>query len=434
MKSALRDVIPLEKRSIRDVPLPSRKEVLEEVSSSQSSYKDIEQEFEVVKRRNPAHKKKHVHKGGKGMWTVALLSVFSLAFILILIFAKTTVTLDLKKVSFKVEDLKLLAEGDAEAEASFRFSTVSLKTEDVISVEASGKKDVAIKATGTVLLYNNFSTAPQQLIAGTRLEDPNGLIFKLQSPVTIPGKKTVSGKSVPGSVEVKVIASEAGEKYNINLTDFTIPGFKGTAKFNGFYGRSKTNMTGGMFGTVAVVDTKVLEDARATLRSTLTQKAIEKVKAELPEGFVFPKGSFTTTFTSFEPINGEEGKASVKEEVTIEAFVFKQENLLEVLAKELNVTLVADQKPLPDFSSLSVSSVSTDATKALFVFSGAVRSTYFLDHQGLKNMIAGKSKKEVPKILAGIPIIEKAQLVVSPFWFRKVTSNLDKIFIQENKI
>lgn len=437
MKKELRDIIPSEKRSIRDIPLPTRKEVLEaqekkEVKIKQAtkeSYETLEEEFETVKKRKTHH---HKHRSGKGMWAVALISVCALVFVLIWLLAKTTVTVDIKKVSMKFDQVKLLAEGDKSTDATFRFETVKLSTTEEVVLEATGKKEVAQKAGGTVLLYNNFSATPQQLVAGTRIEDPNGLIFKLVSPVTIPGKKTVAGKSVPGSVEVKVIASEAGEKYNLPLTDFTISGFKGTPKFNGFYARSKTEIKGGMFGTVAVVDPVALEEARKNLRQSLVTKAIEKVKAELPEGFLFPEGSFVTSFTSFEPTNHEDSKALLKEEIAIKAFVFQSKNLIEVLAKETNTELIVDQNFNFDISSFKVVSVAEDDSKALFMFDGVFRARYVLNQDDLKKTIAGQAKKEVPKLLTKFPFIEKAQVVVSPFWFSKVTSNSDKIFIVEN--
>ena len=38
----------------------------------------------------------------------------------------------------------------------------------------------------------------------------------------------MDGKNIPGSVDVKVYANEPGEKYNIGLSDFTIPVLKET--------------------------------------------------------------------------------------------------------------------------------------------------------------------------------------------------------------
>ena len=66
----------------------------------------------------------------------------------------------------------------------------------------------------------------------------------------MPGESLVSGKTVPGSTETAVSADEAGKEYNIGKTDFTIPGFKGDARYSKFYARSKTDMEGGFIGTI----------------------------------------------------------------------------------------------------------------------------------------------------------------------------------------
>ena len=83
--------------------------------------------------------------------------------------------------------------------------------------------------------------------------------------VTIPGTKVENGKTVPGSKEVDVVADKAGAEYNIGLTDFTIPGFKGSPKFETVFARSKTEMTGGYVGNSQIVTKNAVDIAVAEL-------------------------------------------------------------------------------------------------------------------------------------------------------------------------
>ena len=90
---------------------------------------------------------------------------------------------------------------------------------------ATGQERISEKATGQVVIYNNYSTVSQKLIATTRLESKAGKIYRLVETITVPGQKTVAGKVTPGAVETKIIADVAGGGYNNPLTDFTLPGF-----------------------------------------------------------------------------------------------------------------------------------------------------------------------------------------------------------------
>lgn len=108
--------------------------------------------------------------------------------------------------------------------------------------------------------------SPQILVATTRFETSDGKIVCLDSRVVVPGATTKDGQLQPSSIDVNVTADQPGPDYNIPAcTDpckFTIPGFKGTDKFEGFYGISKNPMTGGNLGSVPMVtadDLKMLK-------------------------------------------------------------------------------------------------------------------------------------------------------------------------------
>jgi hypothetical protein len=49
----------------------------------------------------------------------------------------------------------------------------------------------------------------------------------------------------PGAIEAEVIADQAGSDFNIDPTDFKIPGFSGGPKFDKFYAKSSKSFSGG---------------------------------------------------------------------------------------------------------------------------------------------------------------------------------------------
>ncbi len=444
MKSSLRDIIPSEKRSIRDIPLSHKRlnveasDVNERVSKprrklTKEEVFDTPDEDVFTDTESVSSFKKQNQTSGKTMWLVAFSALVLLVGTLLWLFSKTEVVIDLKKATFTIENESFFAESDSNQEASFRFNTVELSDEVSKVVEAKGQKEVSAKAKGTVVVFNNFSTATQQLVAGTRLEDQNGHIFRIDKSVIVPGKKTVSGKIVPGSVEVAVTADEAGARFNIPLSDFTIPGFKGTPKFNGFYARSKTLMLGGMEGTVPVIEAEALLGLETEMKKELETAIIAKVRAELPKEFILLEGAYRIAFEPVSSVN-EGDKAKITMKATIKAFTFKATELLAVLAKEKQIPLEEGFNTNPDFASLQIVSITEEGTRATFGFNGTVRFTYHLDDEKLKTAIVGQKKKEIPKILTQFPIIEKAQVIVTPFWFSSVTSNTSKINITKNSL
>ena len=89
----------------------------------------------------------------------------------------------------------------------------------------TGEKDVAQKARGKITVFNEYGTTPQVLVATTRFQTPDGLIFRTLKGITVPGTKVENGKIIPGSISVEVIADKPGQSYNIQAGKFSIPAF-----------------------------------------------------------------------------------------------------------------------------------------------------------------------------------------------------------------
>jgi len=150
-------------------------------------------------------------------------------------------------------DALLKASGKAENNPAV-FSLEMLRLEESKSkiIKAVGIEKIEKKATGKIKIFNVFSSKSQTLVASTRFETADGKIYRISNSVTVPGSVSQGNKVIPGAVSVNVLADQAGEQYNIGLTDFTIPGFKETSKYEKFYARSETEMTGGFVGEAVV--------------------------------------------------------------------------------------------------------------------------------------------------------------------------------------
>lgn len=164
-------------------------------------------------------------------------------FLLTFTFARATIRISPTKHEITLKETKIALD-----DVTHKIIETSASAE--VEVKANGMAKVDRKATGKVVLYNAFNSSAQKLVEKTRLQTPNGLIYLTKTAVTIPGQKTVSGKLTPGSVEVEVEAEKAGTEYNKGFQDFTIVAYKGTDRGTKIYGRSKTALANGYSGTV----------------------------------------------------------------------------------------------------------------------------------------------------------------------------------------
>ncbi|MCH8048945.1 hypothetical protein IIC44_02505, partial [Patescibacteria group bacterium] len=131
------------------------------------------------------------------------------------------------------------------------------------------------RASGTIRVFNAYTTTPQNLLVQTRFVSEEGKLFRTPAKITIPGKTQEQGKMVPGFVDIEVIAAEAGEDYNIEPGNFSLPGLSGSALFTVIYGESTEPMTGGSERTVSVVSENDIEKAKNSLIEELTDKIVE---------------------------------------------------------------------------------------------------------------------------------------------------------------
>ena len=74
----------------------------------------------------------------------------------------------------------------------------------------TGEEAVEVKASGKIMVYNNFSSEPQRLIIRTRFETKEGLIYRIPESIVVPGKTVKMGWETPGSKEIGVFADEPG--------------------------------------------------------------------------------------------------------------------------------------------------------------------------------------------------------------------------------
>lgn len=458
-KNVLQDVMPPRKRSIRDIPIShKRKGFLEHKSDDMIENKSTEQVYKLnnsldirpKKIEIPADdhnddvfendKKHNAPRGSKTKWwliVLAFVAVLTFLFSAILSGAEIIIYPKQEKVNFQL-DLTAIKEGVQTEISGVLFETVTITSEGSKTTKNFTEKQVAKKASGEIVIFNEYDSAPQRLVINTRFESPDGLIYRIPKSITVPGRKISSdGKITPGSIQVTVYADAPGEEYNIGLSDFTVPGFKGTDRFSKFYARSKTPMSGGFSGMMKVVADAELEGMTTEIKTNLEKDLKTQIYSQIPEGFVlYDEG----IFFDFESQNNVEEGDSVKvvQKGTLTAVIFDKnilsnfiaENVIDNLGEgTVEIVNIEDLKfTLPERDYINISGGDTFG----FSLEGDANFAWVFDENKLKTDLAGKPKKQIESILSQYDGIDNIEVILRPFWKRSLPNSIEKIKIIRN--
>lgn len=427
-KSVLHDITTKEHRSIRHVPLPRRGRGAGEIEE------DLLYEREELQMEEPSPSSwQRIF-----LWSIAILFLLLLGFASLTSFTGATVRVTPKHrlVSLDYEFTAGAAEG-----AKLRFATLPIDETAEVIIPADTTRVVSEKASGTIIIYNNFSDKPQRFVRNTRFETKSGLVYRIGSSVNVPGKTLKEGKTIPGSLEAAVTADSPGADFNIPLSDFTLPGLKSDpARFAGFYARSKTIMNGGFEGTVKIPSDAALLAARNSLRETLGKKIASGKQSSVPSGYILFGGAFTTKYTSLSPEPKDAAMSVVREKATGAAYLFK----IDDISKEIALAAILNSGNLPvDIPLLKQlvfefkepqSGDPMQAQTIRFTLKGAAQIVWRFDEKRLRFALAGKPKDELTSVLSSFPTIEKADFVVRPFWSRSFPKNPEKVSVEKIQI
>ncbi len=315
----------------------------------------------------------------------------------------------------------------------FQIETVTKELEKTIpGTGLTNEQKVEKKARGSIVIYNNYSSESQRLVATTRFETPEGLIYRLISPVTIPGTQTKEGKVVAGSVEVIVEADKAGAEYNVGLKDFTIPGFKGDPKYTKVYARSKTDMTGGFLGNQKVVPKEILDKANEELEISLKDSLSKDIETQIPTDFVLYKNSISHKFEPATQTTTASGDILLKKRGVTTGVIFDKGSLTRaVLSKVLpnagdEMIKITNLENLDFQPELPVSGLNTAQT-INFSLKGEADLVWVFDENKLKTDLLGLSKNNANAVIGTYKAVKEAWVTTHPFWNRNIPSDPEKV-------
>ncbi|MBI2450530.1 MAG: hypothetical protein HYV47_03270 [Candidatus Nealsonbacteria bacterium] len=299
------------------------------------------------------------------------------------------------------------------------------------SVQGTAVKEV--KAKGVIRVYNNYSTAPQPLLATTRFISNDGKLFRTPQRVVIPGGQYEGAKLTPGSIDIEVVADQAGEEYNINPSTFSIPGFAGTPKYTAFYAKSFEQMAGGMRKEVPRVSQKEIDKAKEILSQKALAETLAVIKESLPSNdySIIDKAisGEIVNFQSSAKANDESINFSAQVKLMTKALVFKNSDLKNFALNYLTEKITLGQKLIESSFKIDYSPETIDLKNNKLVLKLAIfsQSHSLPEENEIKNMIKGKSLKDIETILNEFNSIKNAKVEFWPFWVNLAPQDLRSI-------
>ena len=408
-------------------------------SEKKERYCEPDKKVEKINNFSENISSKKITKGSQiFLWIVSFSLIAILLFLVSSFFSTASVIITPKSQLIALKDTFEANSSSSPESKDLRFEIMTLKQETSKSIETDGEEDVERKSTGKAVIYNNYSQTKQRLINNTRLESIDGLIYRIRQSIDVPGYKTVSGKRVPGSVEVEIIADTAGDKYNMKISDlkgdFTIPGFKGNPKYSAFYGRLSSDITGGFVGKVKKVSEEKLSAGVSELKNTLKENLLKELYQKIPEQYVVFKDNYYIEYNQITDEQPESDKYNIKEEATINALMFKKTNLAEFLAKQKIKNYDGFPVDILWGDDLSVLATSTEANpwtqKTLkFKFTGVANLVWIYDSTGLTNLLLGQDKSIINSFVNNEfkDSIKNISAIIRPQWKSTFPDKISKI-------
>jgi hypothetical protein len=380
-----------------------------------------------VRTKKPASKGKipNFNKFRKRI-TIGIISAVVLVGLLVWAFVfapAATVIITARTSSVSVNGIVQLGETTSAESGSLKVSTQSTEKDAQVEFEATGKKDVGEKATGTVKLSTNSISSLGTIPAGTQLTS-GGLVFTTNTAVTL----TLGNAS---GTNVAVTAAASGENYNGASGSLSGAGAGVNASFVG-------STSGGTTKMITIVTADDVQKAKEKLVAEPTDAMQKELNAKFGSSVKVMSTSFVAdrADATSAPAIGEEattGKATLTSKTTYRLSGIETSELEAYITEAL-------KKQMPDQTTQKVYSTGADTVQlndfadqdgkmsVRLVATGQTGPV--IDEDDIKNRVAGKKFGDIQSELSAIEGVSDVNVKFSFFWVNTVPKNLDKVTIE----
>lgn len=328
-------------------------------------------------------------------------------------------------------------------EGSLTYEILTLQDVGERQVSATGQEHVEEQAKGLIEIIKTTPGA-ERLIKNTRFRSPEGLVFRIQESVVVPGAmKDSSGALVPGTIRAEVFADEVGQEYNLPAgVRFDVPGFKESnlnELYDSIYAESKEVFTGGFNGPRFIINEAELSTAEQSLRMELRDKLLAKIDSEKPADFVLFSDAVAFTYNQLPSVQFGDNLVTIKQEAVLQVPIFKHADFAKFLASETITTYSGESVRIrniedinfaytdPNTSSTNIA----NETSLKFSIVGKPLIVWEYDSVQLQKDLAGKPLTALSTVMSGHSGIKEADVTGKPFWRRSFPDEVKDIVVVE---
>jgi hypothetical protein len=356
-------------------------------------------------------------------------AIFFAAQAKIVISAKTTVSALNSKVTIGSSQSTSLKDGTIKSVAKTSTKDVS------IPFSATGQKDIGNKATGPVK-FTNTSSSAVTIVAGTQLTSSSGLVFTVDSAVTVPAAQlsfSCPGFLCPSSANGSVTAAEPGDKYN------AASGSLGGSP-SGISATFTSPTSGGTSNVVPVVQQSDVDAVSGNVVQSADSDAAKKaLKDQLGTDYVVIDETFKVDSSAVKPspavgTQATDSKGTLSGKITYSIVGVPKIELTKFLdayyAQQIDGK--ANQKVYDNgVSSVNFSSVNAgdgDTWHVSMAANGKIGPN--INESDLKNYAKGKKVGEIKTYVEAISGVDQADVSFSPFWVVSAPSDVNRIKVE----
>ncbi len=363
--------------------------------------------------------------------TIGIILLFVLGFIFLYLFSsKATITISLNsKSQEKTAQVIFSANDPTDVKNSvIAAETISVDENGSVTTPATGKKDVGNPSKGTVTVFNSGDSSVT-LTSGTKITSSNGVVFSLDSSVTVASASgDIFSGTKPGTGNVNITAVDIGQEGNLpSGTKFSIAGNSNVAAKN------DNALSGGTKKSVTVVSKDDLQKLTDTLPKQLVQKAKDDLKNKVGSGKTV-LGDFvdeTVSNSSFDKKeNDQANQVTLKATVTYNAVSYKNEDI-----QNLASSLFDQSQNVVDKNNLSITAKNIVTEKNNDINADVtIKANIFpkIDADSLAKQIAGNPISKAKNLISNMDQVKNVQISMSPnipFITNNIPSDTKKIQI-----
>ncbi|MBU6232100.1 MAG: hypothetical protein KGI45_03120 [Patescibacteria group bacterium] len=414
MPRRVQDIVPGDRRSIREIPLRDekpRRSADEGSARSIPIHRNVPSAIKRMPVTPPPEKEEKASKPRPRRRSKSRLTRLFVALGIIVVIGAIgfIATARYSRASFVIVPKSLPVSVNATYVAApaggsgLTYELMTLKGIASTTIPAKNGQTVSQKASGIVTVYNAFSPQALRLIAGTRLAGDSKLVYRLTSSIVIPGYTKSGGSLSPGTVRATVIADQPGSNYNISgadpVSDLKVVAYAGGPRYDTVYARLAGAVTGGFVGTKKIVDPVLLASTTDDLKASIIQSLASQAASAVPADYILYSNAYVPSFDPASTAGGDQQSAVVSEQGTVNFIMFKRSAL---------VSKFTSGQSDSAFGSYGFDAKGLDALKVTFAnlkdFSPAGKSSVVFHAQGSLTLVGNVPTDQIKAKLEGQPL------------------------------